>query len=194
MGRRLLLLLPLLALLLPAAADGDASYILQIDMYGANVVPPVETHAYGFVRFFFNEDRSEADYTVDIKGYSYNAVTGAAIRAGAPGQNGPLVFTLSDGDFIVTAGHLSLTPEQLKTFASGAWYVTLTTTFHPEGEMRGQIVVPSSFLTASGGAAYAPPSQAPRTLPPAPAATPASGSGTGLFQPPNTGDAGLKQD
>ena len=85
MGRRLLLLLPLLALLLPAAADGDASYILQIDMYGANVVPPVETHAYGFVRFFFNEDRSEADYTVDIKGYSYNAVTGAAIRAGVPG-------------------------------------------------------------------------------------------------------------
>jgi hypothetical protein len=190
--KRLLLLLPLVALLLPAGAAGDASYVLQINMYGAHVVPPVETHAYGFVRFFFNQDRTEADYTVDVKGYSNNAVTGAAIRAGAPGQNGPLVFSLSDGDFIVTAGHLSLTPDQLETFASGAWYVTLTTTFHPDGEMRGQVVAPANFLSATGGAAYAPPSQAPATLTPAPATTPVSGSGTGLFQPPSTGNGGLR--
>jgi hypothetical protein len=190
--KRLLLLLPLVALLLPAGAAGDASYVLQINMYGAHVVPPVETHAYGFVRFFFNQDRTEADYTVDVKGYSNNAVTGAAIRAGAPGQNGPLVFSLSDGDFIVTAGHLSLTPDQLETFASGAWYVTLTTTFHPDGEMRGQVVAPANFLSATGGAAYAPPSQAPATLPPAPATSPVSGSGTGLFQPPSTGNGSLR--
>jgi hypothetical protein len=194
--KRLLLLIPLVALLMPSTAAGNASYVLQINMYGDNVVPPVETHAYGFVRFFFNEDRSEADYTVDIKGYSNNAVTGAAIRAGAPGENGPLVFTLSEGDFIVTAGHLSLTPAQLETFVSGGWYVVLTTSFHPEGEMRGQIVVPGDFLRATGGAAYAPPSTAPATPVPSMTTTapPASsgGSGGGLFQPPNTGDGGLR--
>jgi hypothetical protein len=179
--------------MLPTAADGNADYVLQINMYGANVVPPVETHAYGFVRFFFNADRSAADYTVDIKGYSNNAVTGAAIHAGAPGESGPLIFKLSEGDFIVTAGHLTLTPAQLETFASGGWYVTLTTTFHPEGEMRGQIVVPGNFLSATGGAAYAPPSTAPPTQVPAPAMTPAAGGGGGgLFQPPSTGDAGLR--
>jgi hypothetical protein len=192
--KRLLLLLPLVALLLPGPANGAAGYVLQINMYGDNVVPAVETHAYGFVRFFFNDDRSEADYTVDIKGYSNNAVTGASIRAGAPGKNGPLVFTLSEGDFIVTSGHLSLTPDQLKTFSSGAWYVTLTTTFHPEGEMRGQIYAPSDFLSGTAtGAAYAPPSQAPpQPSQPAPAPAAGGGGGTGLFQPPNTGDAGLR--
>jgi len=195
--KRLLFLLPLVALLPLTSAESSASYVLQINMYGANVVPAVETHSYGFVRFFFNADRSEADYTVDVKGYSNSAVTGASIHAGAPGENGPLVLTLSEGDFIVTSGHLSLTPEQLQTFTSGAWYVTLTTVFHPDGEMRGQIYVPADFLTATtSGAGYAPPSVPPPTAEPSqPAPTPvviSSGGGGGLIQPPNTGDGGLR--
>jgi CHRD domain len=203
--KRLLLLLPLIALLPLSSAEGTATYVLQINMYGDNVVPAVETHSYGFVRFFFNEDRTEADVTVDIKGYSNNAVTGATINAGAPGENGPVVFTLSNGNFIVTSTHLTMTPDQVKTFVSGAWYVTLTTSFHPEGEMRGQIYVPSDFLSPSAtGGGYPAPSEAPPTQPPpAVAPTPApsagggsasgsGGGGTGSIQPPNTGDGGLR--
>ena len=182
--KRLLLLLPVLALVhLSSAASADP-YVLQIDMFGDNQVPPVETQAWGFVRFFFNDDRSEANYTVDIKGYSGSAVTGADIRRGAAGQNGPVVFHLADGDFIVTAGHLKLSPAQLQEFVSGDWYVSLTTSFHPKGEIRGQIVVPDGFLP---GAAAPPPAQ------PAPAGPPAAPSVTpGAIQPPNTGSAGLR--
>ncbi len=190
--------------MLPATAAGSVSYVLQVDLYGAHVVPPVETHAYGFVRFFFNEDRSEADYTLDVKGYSSSAVTGVTIREGAPGENGPVVLSLSDGDFIVTGDHLTLTPEQLETFVSGNWYLTLTTVFNPEGEMRGQIVVPADFFTATGGAAYPPPSQPPglqpvvRVVPPAQqggtdgSGSPAGGAGGGLIRPPSTGTGGLR--
>ena len=204
--------MPFLALLLPSAAAGSASFVLQIDMYGAHVVPPVETHAYGFVRFFFNEDRSEADYTLDLKGYSNSAVTGVRIREGAPGENGPEVLSLSDGNFIVTGGHLALTPEQLEVFASGSWYLTLTTVFNPDGEVRGQIVVPADFFTATGGAAYPPPSKPPAPPPVVPVAPPAQVGGTsdggppagggvtgggvadggGLIRPPNTGSGGLR--
>jgi hypothetical protein len=212
--KRLLLLLPLVALLPLTGAEGTAPYVLQINMYGDNVVPAVDTHAYGFVRFFFNEDRSAADVTLDIKGYSNSAVTGATINAGAPGENGPVIFKLSDGNFIVTSTHLTLTPDQLETFVSGAWYVTLTTSFHPEGEVRGQIFVPSDFLSPTGtGGAYSAPAEAPATpVAPPPAATSASGgstagaasngggasgggeggSGGGSIQPPNTGDGGLR--
>jgi CHRD domain len=205
--KRLLLLLPLIAFLPLTSAVSAAPYILQINLYGANVVPAVETHSYGFVRFFFNADRSEADYTVDIKGYSNSAVTGASIHAGAPGENGPLVYTLSDGNFIVTSGHITFTPEQLKTFSSGAWYITLDTVFHPDGEIRGQIYAPSDFLSPTAtGAGYAPPSVPEPTQVPAPPPTPAptsvssggggaggsNGGGTGTFQPPDTGDGGLK--
>lgn len=197
--KRLLLLLPLIAFLLPGSAAGDAAYVLQINLYGDNVVPPVDTHSYGFVRFFFNEDRTEADVTLDVKGYSNTAVTGVTIREGAPGENGPLIKTLSDGDFIVTSVHISLTPAELEKFASGNWYLTLTTVYNPEGEMRGQIVVPPDFLTATGGAAYAPHADAPSVREPTPASSPppqqsggGGSSGGGLFQPPNTGDGGLR--
>ena len=163
--KRLVLLLPFLLLFLPSTASGNASYVLQIDLYGDYVVPPVDTHAYGFVRFFFNEDRTEADYTLDVKGYSNSAVTGVSIHAGGPGENGPEVMRLSDGDFIVTAGHLTLTPEQVETFASGSWYLVLTTVVNPEGEMRGQIVVPSTFFSPTARGGYGPPpSDAPALL------------------------------
>jgi len=196
--KRLLFLLPLLAFLLPGTAAGNAAYVLQINLYGENVVPPVETSSYGFVRFFFNEDRTEADVTLDVKGYSNTAITGVTIREGAPGENGPLIKTLSNGDFIVTSVHLSLSPAELEKFASGNWYLTLTTVYNPEGEMRGQIVVPSDFLTATGGAAYAPHADAPSARGPEPASPPPAqsggggNSGGGLFQPPNTGDGGLR--
>lgn len=195
--RRLLLLLPFLALLLPSTASGSAAYVLQINLYGENVVPPVETPSYGFVRFFFNDDRTQADYTLDVKGRSNSAVTGVAIRSGAPGENGPVVFNLSDGDFIVTSGHLSMTPQQVETFTSGAWYLVLTTVFNPDGEIRGQIVVPGDFFSPTAtGAAYPAPADAPAQQPvvavepPGPGSS--AGTGGGLFQPPNTGDGGLR--
>lgn len=188
MKRLLLFSLPLLALLglTPAQGQTPESYVLQIDMRGENMVPPVETHAWGFVRFFFNADRTEAEYTVDLKGYSNTSVTGAAIHRGARGENGPVLFELAGGGFIVTAGHLSLTPEQVREFASGNWYVSLTTVFHPEGEIRGQIVAPPGFLP--GTSVAPPPTQPAAPSQPQPQATPVPGS----IQPPNTGDAGLR--
>jgi hypothetical protein len=185
MKRLLLLVVPLLALLQAGGSITRAEpIVLQIDMYGENVVPPVDTHAWGFVRFFFNDERTEANYTVDIKGYSGTAVTGAEIRQGGPGENGPAVFRLANADFIVTSGRLQLTPEQLEAFVGGGWYVTLTTSFHPDGEMRGQIVVPDGFLPGVA---------APRPAPPgASNPAPANPVSPGAISPPNTGDAGLR--
>jgi len=184
--KRLFLAVPLLVLLLagPVSRRADATvYEFQVDMFGDQVVPPVSTHAWGFVRFFFNDDRTEASYTVDVKGIGQNVVTGADMHAGAPGANGPAVRHLADGGFIVTAGHLTLTPAELAAFASGNWYVVLKTVDHPEGEIRGQVVVPADFLP---GAA---PTRAPAQQPPAAAPPQAS---PGFIQPPSTGDAGLR--
>ncbi|HWO73088.1 MAG TPA: CHRD domain-containing protein, partial [Dehalococcoidia bacterium] len=145
------------------------------------------THAWGFVRFFFNDDRTEANYTVDVKGIGQNVVIGADMHVGAPGSNGPLVRHLADGGFIVTAGRLTLTPTELAGFTSGNWYVVLKTVDHPEGEIRGQVVVPADFLPASPPAAT-PPAQRP-AQPPSPAQ---AASAPGFIQPPSTGDAGLR--
>ena len=70
-----LLALPALLLFSITALPGStrpalaATFAFQTDMYGFDNVPAVDTVSYGFVRFFFNEARTEADYNVDVKGY-----------------------------------------------------------------------------------------------------------------------------
>jgi len=159
----------------PAAARGP---VLQIDMFGSEQVPPVETNAWGFIRFFFEEDLSAAEVTVDVKGLSGGQILGADIHRGRSGLNGPVVYHLVDGDFIVTSGHLDLTAADLAEMRAGAWYVSLKTTRHPEGELRGQIVLPSPV---TGPAPSAPPPVQAATAPAVPP----------LIRPPSTGSAGL---
>ena len=190
---RLLFAVPLLAVVFALASQPaqktDAAYVYEVYMYGSEVVPGVSTSIYGFLRFFFNESMTEADVTVDVKGISNSGVTGADIRVGAPGTNGPVAIHLSDGDFIVTSTRIKLTPSDLQHMVNGDWYGVLYTTYHPNGEIRGQIRLPASAIGAS------PPTPVPTAPPlvppsgPPPTAVPSTGGG---IRPPNTGDAGLR--
>jgi hypothetical protein len=212
MARRIFFLAVILAVLwlaAPLGATANAPFVFQTDMFGSNVVPPVQTGAWGFVRFFFNEDRTEADYTVDVKGLSDSLVSGADLRFGPPGVQGPVVRHLADGNFIVTSGRLRLNAAELADFVAGNYYVVLYTKEHPDGELRGQVYVPGGFVpgTAATGSgrdfagipAPTGPSQsaevvapvelvAPVQVAPPPEQAPAP---RGLITPPNTGDAGL---
>jgi len=216
-SRRILFILLVLAFVwlgAPFQASGNASFVFQTDMFGSNVVPPVQTGAWGFVRFYFDEDRTEADYTVDVKGLSGSLVAGADLRFGAPGVEGPVVRHLADGGFIVTSGRLRLSPSEHDDFIAGNYYVTLYTQEHPDGELRGQVYVPSGFLpgttpngtepTFAGIPAPVLPAIVPSTqaeppgeaaLQAAPDAAVASDaeppSPRFVIRPPNTGDGGL---
>ena len=134
----------------PARAE---PIVFQTDMYGTENVPSVTTVAYGFVRFFFNDARTAADYTVDVKGYNGSQVTGADIHRGARGVNGPVVKHLADGGFIVTGGRASFSEQDLADMAAGLWYVSVKTVDLPDGALRGQIVLPAGFTPGSSGPA-----------------------------------------
>lgn len=164
-----------------------ADYVFETRMYGNEQVPPVDTVGWGFFRFFFNEDRSAADVTVDIKGLAGQGVISADIHRGAPGTNGPVVKHLADGGYIVTAARVTFTKAELQEMASGAWYISLKTELHPNGELRGQILPPADFLPST-----ATPTPAPAATDTAPPPVISGGGGTGLvITPPNTGDGGL---
>jgi hypothetical protein len=219
MARRVLLIAVVFLLVWlssPLLAGATDPLVFQTNMYGSNVVPPVQTSAWGFVRFFFDQSRTEADYTVDVKGLSGTLVEGADLYRGAPGTNGQLVRHLADGGFIVTSGHLKLSPSELADLEAGNFYVTLSTTAHPEGEIRGQVYVPSGFIPGTvatgqeptfagvlapnappatptpaplpGSGVAPPPVRQGENPPPAGSAPPPAGPGV---RPPNTGDAGL---
>jgi hypothetical protein len=146
------------SLLLTAPSAHADLAIVQTDIYGSEEMPPVDTLAYGFVRFFFNDDRSAADYTVDVKGLATGLVLGADLHRGAAGENGPVIKNLARGGFIVTSGRLHLSDDDLGEILDGMWYVSLKTVDHPEGELRGQIQLPEGFI----------PRELQRTLPPPP--------------------------
>lgn len=131
----------------PRAVEA-APIIFQTDMYGQEQVPAVRTAAWGFVRFYFNEAKTEADYTVDVKGLSGSLIAGADIHRGARGVNGPVIRHLADGGFIVTSGHMRFSTSDLNDMAAGNWYVSLKTYEYPKGELRGQIALPPGFWTA----------------------------------------------
>ena len=193
----------------PAVAANP--YVMQVDMHGPQVVPPVDSIGWGFVRFFFSQDRMAADYTVDVKGFSGNIVLGADIRRGPPGSNGPIIHHLADGGFITMGSHISFSRAELDDMATGLWYVTVYTALHPNGEMRGQVVLPADFggtplrapstlVPSETGPAPDPANQPvvrallPSTVPSAPAQAQPADISPGVsivISPPNTGDAGL---
>jgi hypothetical protein len=183
------------ALIIPGLArtheTSAAAYVFETQMFGQNQVPPVNTVGWGFFRFFFNEDRSAADVTVDIKGLAGDAIISADIHRGAAGTNGPVVKHLADGGYIVTAAHVTFTKAELAEMASGNWYISLKTETHPDGELRGQIMPPADFLP-SVAAPTAVPTRPAENAPPAQQQpqTPAP-SGSLVISPPNTGDGGL---
>jgi hypothetical protein len=180
-----------LAFVAPSANATD-QYVYEVYMYGDNMVPPVNTDAYGFVRMFFNSDYSQAVITVDVKGLSGSAVEGADIRAGPAGANGPVVKHLTDGKFSVTSAHVKFTQEDLQHIVNGDWYVAVNSTSNPDGEMRAQIQLPA---TVRGGAAPTPIAEPATPKPAIPIViqpTPVPSSSNDGIRPPNTGSGGLR--
>jgi hypothetical protein len=107
---------------------------------------------------------------------------------------------------------MTLSPQDLKDIEAGLWYISLKTTEHPDGALRGQVIVPAGFSLASPTPVVvapipvepeppftgaAPPPAAPQ-VPLAPVlrsqpiavGEPAPGTSP-IFRPPNTGDGGL---
>jgi hypothetical protein len=209
--KQVLAITALLVLGLTVVAPSQAaSYVYQANLYGDQVVPAVNTEAWGFVRFFFNDDFTEADVTVDVKGLSANLITGADIHAGKTGQNGGVVIHLSDGGFLTASTHVKLSAADLQNLVQGNWYAVVKTASNPQGEIRGQILLPAGVLPGQAPTqppaptSTVPPTVTPcaadcgvlepiqtATRTPTPATTPAASSGT--ISPPNTGGAGLKK-
>lgn len=207
--KRFLFVVPILLLLAASSPTTSqtataAPFIMETYMYGDQQLPPINTVVYGFVRFFFNDSRTEAEYTVDVKGINGTNVTSADLHRGAKGVRGPVVRHLADGGFITTGGRMSFTQADLNEMAAGNYYVTLSTTEHPDGAIRGQIVLPANFFP--GQAAVPTPAvvlaepvtQPAVSVPPVQAiAQPLSppsvvqASQAVRITPPNTGDGGL---
>lgn len=126
----------LTAAMLLAAAAGTA-WAGQLELSGAQEVPPVTTAATG-----------AGDITVAADGAVSGSVktTGVAgtmahIHVAAMGKNGPVIIPLTnsgDGVWSVPAG-AKLTAEQMASYKAGDLYVNVHSDAHKGGEIRAQM-------------------------------------------------------
>lgn len=145
-SRRTLLAVMPLAWAGSAAVALAAPVSLTVQLTGASQVPPVQTSGNGTASLTYNAATREVTWSITYSGLSGD-VTMAHFHDGAEGKNGPVTVWISKKGQPVSSpitGHAKLTSAQAKQFTSGMWYINVHTKEHPAGEIRGQVVMPSS--------------------------------------------------
>jgi len=78
---------------------------------------------------------------------SYSGLSGPVTMAHFHGKSGkPEIWLTKKGSPVSSpiTGHAKLTAAQAKGFEAGDWYINVHTMAHPGGEIRGQVMPPSS--------------------------------------------------
>ncbi len=128
-----------------------ASTTFEVQLSGANEVPPVTSPAAGEGRFTFNDTTNVLTYSLTASGVSPNLVTAAHIHRGAAGTNGPIIYPLATSGFSVVSGSITLTAQDVADLRAGNLYVNMHTTDHPGGAARAQLLLPAA---PSGAAVF----------------------------------------
>jgi hypothetical protein len=120
-----------------AAATGQALN-MNIELSGAQQVPPVETSGTGQVAVTFNSETRELSWSLDYSDLSSDATAAHFHGPADPGETAPPVIPVddfSDG----AEGSATLTEEQAEQLMAGKMYFNLHTENNPNGEIRGQV-------------------------------------------------------
>ena len=145
-SRRTLLALVPLALAGTSTAALAKTMSFNVNLMGAQQVPPVMTPGSGTAHLTYNTTTRVLTWSIRFSKLS-SAATMAHFHNGAEGANGPVVIWLSTQGKTPTSpfsGKATLTPDQATQFLAGQWYINLHTKDHPAGEVRGQVVPPKA--------------------------------------------------
>lgn len=124
--------------------------VVHAPMSGAQEVPPVTTSASGIAAVTINTLTNRA--TIHLNSTGVDDAVMAHIHTGAAGANGPVLIALTKDS--VNMGHWSaeeqsIAAADLTAFNGGNWYANIHTPANTGGEIRGQIVAPSSAPAAT---------------------------------------------
>ena len=132
----------LTALALAAALVGGAAYAeemtMDVELSGAEEVPPVETSASGTAEVTFDSTTRKLSWELEYSGLSGDATAAHFHGPAAAGENAPPMVPIPE--FASgSEGSAELTEEQAKALMDGKMYVNVHSAANPNGEIRGQV-------------------------------------------------------
>jgi hypothetical protein len=110
----------------------------------AQETPPTGSTAMGFGLFTFNPASGLMGFNINITLLTSGEIA-ADLHQGAPGVQGPIIATLPLGNSI--NGTLTIPINQAASVLSGNTYVNFHSNAFPNGEIRGQVLVPPTTGT-----------------------------------------------
>lgn len=145
------------AALFTCAVSAQVSYY-SVSLDAAQEVPPNASAGGGFGIVRVDAATSTVRIFANYFGLS-GAPTAAHMHQGAVGINGPIIVPLAAGPGGTFTGNGTLTPAQLATLVANGMYLNVHTAANPGGEIRGQVVLPTStrFTAVLNAAQEVPP-------------------------------------
>lgn len=124
-----------------------AQRIYTVALNGSNEVPPVASPGVATATLTFDDVTRQLSYIFSTSGVSATSVNRAHIHRGAPGVNGPIIYTLQEGAPIGTiSGVVTIAESDLPDYYAGNLYLNVHSIDFPAGFARGQIVDPAGKL------------------------------------------------
>jgi len=141
----------------PAGAPQDEreERLFVAFLSGGQEVPAVSTKAEGAMALLLNKKQDRLRFVLQ---HQVEGATVAHLHLGSAGENGPVAVALPRVDHL-SAGNLSITPEQAAALLAGRLYVNVHSATNTKGEIRGQILRPGEtvFVATLSGAQEVPP-------------------------------------
>jgi len=114
---------------------------LTARLSGASEVPPTPTNAKGNLQATLDKRNRVLNWTLQVSGLS-GAPTAAHFHGpAAPGENAGVAAPITITGQPTDSGVVTLTAAQMDDLLAGRWYVNVHTAAHPDGEIRGQMMI-----------------------------------------------------
>ena len=147
MARRAVLTLAGLGWVAVAATTQAAPMSFTVQLTGAEQVPPVQTSGSGAADLTYDPSTRVLTWNITYSGLSGPATMAHIHGPGAAGKNAGVEIWLSKRGSEATSpitGRATLTAAQARQLMAGEMYVNVHTQAHPDGEIRGQMMLPKA--------------------------------------------------
>ncbi len=129
-----------------SSVSGDDTF--SANLSGSQEVPSVSTNGSGYGWFELESD-GDLRYDITVQNLS-SGITGAHFHVGAPGVAGSVVEPITFNGNRAIGVWRDMSDSEWRDLLAGRIYVNVHTSTHPDGEIRGQVVLDDTNNNSMG--------------------------------------------